>query len=381
MHGDRTIAILGGGFAGLQTARSLERTLPANWTIKLLSLDNFITYAPLLPEVVGASLLPSHVVAPLRQTVKRAQMLMVRVTEIDLAERCIHYAGEGEGLLRYDQLVIALGQHANTGVVKGMGTYSLPLKTLGDAMFLRNRVIARLEHAQLQPDRAAWRWLLSFVVIGGGLCGVETAGELLDFVRASLRYYPQVDAEDVAVQLVHSGEYLLPELSCSLGEFAERKMMGQGVQFHLSARALRVDDRSVYLSTGDVLPAGTVVCTIGSVANPLVSMLPLPMSRGRIDVLPDMSVASHPEVWSIGDCAAVPNAGMGGVCPTTAQFADRQARLLARNVAARVAGPPTQAFSYKPLGMLATVGHNHAVAELFGLRLSGFVAWLLWRGT
>lgn len=374
------ILIVGGGFAGVSAAKELERASPADVSIELLSQENYITYNPLLPEVVGASLLPGHVVAPLRQTLDRARVRMVRVDEIDLEERLVRYAGEGSGISQYDQLVLACGQSANLGIVKGMARYALPLKTLGDALFLRNRVIVRLEQAEQQPDPEARRWLTTFIVLGGGFSGVEVAGELVDFIRASRRYYPQIREDEVRVLLVHGNERLLPELSASLGEFAYRNMMKNGVDIRLKARAVRIDDRAVYLDDGEILSAGTVICTIGTAPNALVADLPLPKNRGRIEVAADMSVPGHPGVWAIGDCAAVINARDGKVCPPTAQSADRQGRQLARNIVSALAGKPTRAFAYKSAGQLSSIGHNKAVAEMFGLRVSGFIAWLMWRG-
>jgi NADH:quinone reductase (non-electrogenic) len=377
---DKRIVIIGGGFAGITLAARLERQVPEGWQIDLLSQENYITYNPLLPEVVGASLLPGHVVAPLRQMVKRTRVCMVKVTEIDLETKMLSYLGEGLGTMPFDHLVLAVGQSANLSVVRGMANYALPLKTLGDALFLRNRVISRLEQAELNPDPEARRWLTTFIVVGGGFSGVEVAGELVDFLHASLRYYPRLVKEDCRVIMLHGTERLLPELSASLGEFAFRKMCMEGLDIRLQARATLVDDRGVHLDDGEFIPAGTVVCTIGTAPNPLVSALPVPKTRGRIDTAPDMSVPGFDGVWALGDCAAVPNALDGKISPPTAQFADRQARVLARNIAASLHGRPTQPFGYKPVGQLSSIGHNKAVAEMYGVRIAGFVAWLLWRG-
>ncbi|NJN50820.1 MAG: NAD(P)/FAD-dependent oxidoreductase [Gammaproteobacteria bacterium] len=377
---NRRVVIVGGGFAGIRLAGELERRIPDDWEIVLLTKENFITYNPLLPEVVGASLLPGHVVAPLRQMVKRTQVRMVSVTDIDPVERTVAYAGEGSGVVAFDHLVIACGQVANLDLVRGMEKFALPLKTLGDALFLRNRVIVRLEHADLQPNVEARRWLTGFVVLGGGFSGVEVAGGLIDFLNGALRYYPRIARDDVKVQLVHSGDHLLPELSASLGDVAQRRLEMRGVEVILNARAARVDDRAVQLSNGEVLSAGTVICTIGSAPNPLLAQLSVNRIKGRIEVAPDMSVPGHPGLWAIGDCAAVPNLRDGTISPPTAQFADRQGRQLARNIAARIAGSTTRPFNYRPQGQLSSVGHNSAVAELSGVRIGGFVAWLLWRG-
>jgi NADH dehydrogenase len=371
------LVIIGGGFAGARLAERLEGRLPAEWQVTLLSRENFITYNPLLPEVVGASLLPGHVIAPLRQLARRTRVSMVQVTDIDLATRTVHYLGEGSGVIPYDELVLACGQRADLSLVKGMAQYALPLKTLGDALFMRNRTIVRLEQAELQPDAELRRWLSSFIVIGGGFSGVEVAGGLMDFLRASRRYYRACG--NPSVTLVHSGERLLPELSPALGEFAERKMRERGIDMRLGARCTRVDDRGITLKDGEILTAGTVICTIGTAANPLIAALPLPKQRGRLEVAPDMSVPSAPGVWALGDCAAVPNAHDGAVSPPTAQFAERQARQLADNLVRQARGLKPRPFRYRPIGQLAAIGHNKAVAELLGLKLAGFVAWLLWR--
>jgi NADH dehydrogenase len=376
----RNLVIVGGGFAGITLAQQLEHRLPPGWKLTLVSQENFITFNPLLPEVVGASILPGHVIAPHRQMIHCSNVCMAQVTEIDYAAKQVHYLGEGSGVLHYDQLVLACGVNANLDLVKGMSQHALPLKTLGDALFLRNRIVSRLEQAELQPDAQARRWLTTFVVIGGGFSGVETAGVLTDFLRASLRYYPRIQPDDIRVVLLHGQNRLLPELSASLGEFAGRKMRMHGLDVRLEARAARIDDRAVTLTSGEIIPAGTVICTIGTQPNSLVTDSPLPKERGRVKVNADMSVPGFDGIWALGDCAAVPNKLDGKISPPTAQFADRQARQLAGNIASNLRGRATTAFSFKPVGQLSTIGHNKAVAEMFGIKLSGFVAWLLWRG-
>jgi NADH dehydrogenase len=373
------LVVVGGGFAGMTAAKCLEHTLPPDWTLTVISQENFITFHPLLPEVVGASVLPGHVIAPHRQMIHCSHVCMAQVTEIDTQSKIIHYLGEGPGTFRYDQLILACGTHASLDIVKGMASYALPLKTLGDALFLRNRIIARLEQAELQPDVTHRRWLTSFVVVGGGFSGVETAGELVDFLDASIKYYKRVRAEDLSITVLYSGDRLLPELSASLGQFAQRRMHARGVHVQLGVRAVEVTDRDVHLDSGEVLPAGTVICTIGTQPNGLIDQLPAPKSRGRLIVGSDMSVPGLDGVWAAGDCAAVPNAVDGKISPPTAQFAEAQARQLAKNVVAHIAGLPTWAFRFRPRGQLASIGHNRAVAQLMGVKLSGFVAWLLWR--
>lgn len=380
MNDSKHLLIIGGGFAGTTLAQSLEHRLPPGWSLTLISQENFITYNPLLPEVVGASILPGHVIAPHRQMICCSSVCMAQVVDIDVQRRVVRYVGERSGELHYDHLVLAFGSNANLDVVKGMSQHALPLKTLGDALFLRNRVIARLEEAELEPDDERRRWLTSFVVVGGGFSGVETVGELVDFLQASLRYYPRIRRDDLRVTLLHGTDRLLPELSPSLGEFTLRKMRMRGVDVRLQARASRVDEHGVTLGDGMRIDAGTVVCTIGTAPNPLLEQIPAPKQRGRLEVGPDFAVPGLPGIWALGDCAAVPNAYDGQVSPPTAQFATRQAKVLARNIRASLAGRPTRAFGFRPLGQLSSVGHNKAVAEIRGLKVSGFVAWLMWRG-
>lgn len=376
----KNLVVVGGGFAGITLAQQLEHRLPQGWQLTLVSQENYITFNPLLPEVIGASILPGHVIAPHRQMIHRSRVCMARVTDIDYEERVVRYLGEGSGTLPFDHLVLACGVNANLALVKGMDQHALPLKTLGDALYLRNRIVSRLEQAELQPDAELRRWLTSFVIVGGGFSGVETAGALVDFLHASLKYYPRIQREDLRVFLLHSQDRLLPELSAALSKFAYDKMHMHGLEVRLEARATQVDDRGVALGNGNYIPAGTIICTIGTQPNPLVSDSPLPKERGRIKVHADMSVPGFPRIWAIGDCAAVPNAHDGKISPPTAQFADRQARQLARNISASLEGRPTKPFTFKPIGQLSTIGHNKAVAEMFGVKLSGFVAWLLWRG-
>jgi len=376
----KNLVVVGGGFAGMTVVRELEHTLPPDWGLTLLSQENFMTFNPLLPEVVGATVLPGHVVAPHRQMVHCSYVCMAKVWEIDTKQKRVHYLGEGSGFMDYDQLVLACGSNANLDIVKGMSNYALPLKTLGDALFLRNRIIARLEQAEMQPDERLRRWLMSFVIVGGGFSGAETAGALADFIDSSLRYYKRVRREDIRIMLIHSGDHLLPELDQSLGRFAEKNMRQRGIEIILNARASRVTDQSVELNGGTIIESGTVICTIGTQTNPLINHIPAVKNRGRLVVNPDMSVPACAGVWALGDCAAVVNSLDGAISPPTAQFAEAQGRHLAGNILLAISGQATKAFRFKPKGQLASVGHNKAVAQVFGLRLSGFLAWLLWRG-
>ncbi|MDZ7750364.1 MAG: NAD(P)/FAD-dependent oxidoreductase [Gammaproteobacteria bacterium] len=376
----RTVAIVGGGFAGITVARRLERQLPDHWRILLLSRENYITYNPLLAEVVGASILPGHVVAPIRQMVHRSSFRMVNVSRVDLEQRRLIMAEPDAEPVHWDRLVLACGVRADLGRVPGMAEHAVPLKLLGDALALRNRILVQLERAARQPDPEVRRALTRFVVVGGGFSGVEVAGEIQDFLAEAVRYYPEVDAADCRVAVVHSRDRLLNEISEGLGRYAEKRMRRNGIDIHLGARVAQVDGRGVELSGGGRVEGATVVATIGTAPMGLIEGVALPKEKGRIVTAPDLSVQDHPDIWALGDCAWVINQADGQPSPPTAQFAVRQAALVADNLVRREAGRDTRPFHYRSRGQLASIGHNKAVAEIYGLRLSGFPAWLLWRG-
>jgi NADH dehydrogenase len=375
---DRNIVVVGGGFAGTALTKYLHRRLPPGWGVILLSEENYVTYTPLLAEVAGASLLPGHAVAPIRQ-LSDAEFYRARVTAVDPERRLVHYEGWRRGVLPFEHLVLAFGMTANLEMAAGMAEHALPLKTLGDALHLRNQVLLRLEEAELEPDPEAQRVLRSFVVIGGSFSGTELAGALADLLRAARRYYPGLRRAPARVTLVEAGDRLLPEFPASLGEFAARALKKRGVEIRTGRRASRVSGRGITLAPDESVAAATVATTVGFAPNPLAGRVALPQERGRLKTNPDLSVPDHDGLWALGDCASVVNAYDGRHSPPTAQFAVRQARTLADNIARKVSGRPRRPFRYRPLGQLASIGHRKAVANVAGINISGLPAWLLWR--
>ncbi|MBL8448174.1 MAG: NAD(P)/FAD-dependent oxidoreductase [Zoogloeaceae bacterium] len=377
---ERNIVIIGGGFAGTTLAQALEQRLPPPWRVVLVSQESYTTFNPMLAEVVGASVFPEHVIAPIRQMVSQTRFIMATVTEVDTARRLVvgnTLAGRRE--IPYEHLVFAFGTRANLALVPGMEEHALPLKLIGDALFIRNRVLQRVARIELEADPEIRRRLGHFVVVGGGFSGVEVAGELADFLASARRFYPRVRPEELAVTILQDGARLLPELPECLGQAAARSMAKRGIQVRLGARAAQVADTGVTLASGEFLSSATVICTIGTKPNPVVERLGVPTQRGRIETEPDMQVRMHPGLWAIGDCALVPNARSGQLSPPTAQFAVAQAGQLADNLLAAIDGRPTRPFGHVSRGMMATTGHMKGVAQVFGLRLSGLPAWLLWR--
>ena len=376
----KAIVIVGGGFAGTTLAQALDGKLPRDRELLLLSEESYTTFNPMLPEAVGASIFPEQVVAPIRQMLKRGRFIMGRVTRVDTAKKtlvCSSLAGEVE--IGYEHLVLAFGNRARLDLIDGLAEHALPLKTVGDAMHIRNVVLRRIARIELESDGGLRRRLGHFVVIGGGFSGVEVAGELVDCLKSIRRYYPRVAKGELKVTVLQDQPRLLPELPEALGTAALRSLSRRGVDVRLGARASAVTDATVTLANGDVLAAATVICTIGTQPNALLEGVRVPSERGRIVVEADLAVKGPSGLWSIGDCAQVVNARDGKLAPPTAQFAVREAHCLAANLLAAIAGRPTRPFDYRSRGSMAAIGHMKGVAEIFGLQLSGLPAWLLWR--
>jgi len=375
-----TIAIVGGGFAGTTLARELDGALPPGYQLLLISEESYTTFNPMLPEAVSASVFPEQVVAPIRQMLTRGRFIMGRVSAIDPAAKTLRCATlAGERTVTYEHLVLAFGNRARLDLIPGLAEHALPLKTVGDAMHIRNMVLRCVARIELEDDPAVRRRLGHFVVIGGGFSGVEVAGELVDCLKSIRRYYPRVAADELKVTVLQDQPRLLLELSERLGAAADRSLAARGVDIRTGTKAVAVSNEAVTLADGTMLPSATVICTIGTRPNALVEGLGVPTERGRIVVNGDLSIKDMPGLWAIGDCAQVSNARDGKVAPPTAQFAVREARCLARNLAALLAGRPTQVFHYRPRGSMAAIGHLKGVADIFGIPLSGLPAWLLWR--
>jgi NADH dehydrogenase len=373
------IVIVGGGFAGANLTRLLQRRAKFA-DVTLVSEESYTTFNPMLAEVVGATVFPEHVVAPLRATVGSARFVMGTVGSVDFLEKrlqCDTLKGNVE--LQYDHLVLAFGNRARVDLIAGMAEHAVVLKTVGDAMHIRNLVLRRLAQIELESDAALRKCLGHFVIVGGGFSGVEVAGAIADSLREIRRYYPRVAADELKVTLLQSVDRLLVELPPSLGQAAERSLTKRGVEVMTMTGASAITARDVQLNDGRVISAATTICTIGTTPNALtVRLQPLAMERGRIACQPDLSVAGADGVWAIGDCALIRN-GEQGLAPPTAQFAIAEARHLAKNLVARCLGRATQPFTYTARGMMATVGHLKGVAKIFGIRLSGLPAWMLWR--
>jgi len=388
------VVIAGGGFGGFYAARALERLLPAQSArVTLVNDANYMLYTPLLPGAAGATLDPRHVAVPLRSQLKRTDLVIGVVTGADMAGRALAVKRiDGVNLdLPFHQLVVALGSVSRTLPVPGLADHAIGLKSLADAIALRNQVLTCLDIAESLEDPAMRAEYLGFVFVGAGYAGVEGLAELQDFATEAIELYPRCRAEGMRWLLVEAGKRSMQEVPESLSEFAERELRGRGIEVSTNTTLREVAQGHATLSDGRSIPARTVVWTAGVKPNPAVARLGLPLGPGgrvvvdptmRVDVpqLTQAAAGGAGAVWAIGDCAAVPDAyAQGRPSPPTAQHAIRQGRRVARNVAATLAGGRARPFRYRTKGVVAELGHNQAVAITLGIRWRGFPAWFIAR--
>jgi NADH:ubiquinone reductase (H+-translocating) len=382
-HARQRIVILGGGFAGVYAALRLEKTLARDPDIEvvLVSRENFLLFTPMLHEVVTGELAPTDIVNALHKLLGRVDLFLGEVESIDLAGRSVtvsHGDSHHRHELPFDQLVLALGASTNFFKLPGVEERALTMKSLGDALHLRNHLIRNLEEADFEcyADR---QYLLTIVVAGAGFAGVETIGGLNDFIRESLKFYSHLKEEMLRFVLVDAGPAILPELSPKLGAYAQKKLAKRGVEILLNTRVESFSDQGVQLSNGMTIQTNTLIWTGGNAPHPLLTTLPCQKERGRPLVNEFLEVPEWPGVWAVGDCAAIRDPRTAKLYPPTAQHALRQGKVLARNLRAAICGGTKRPFVYSMLGQLAAIGKRTGVANILGLNFSGFLAWFLWR--
>lgn len=377
------VVIVGGGFAAVMFAKTLRGKLrPSECEIMVFSRENHMVFHPLLADVAGASINAEAAAAPLRQMLPGVGCRTERVQRIDLGASEIEF-DNGTGTLarlHYDHLVMACGAESNLGIIPGMSEHAFPFKVMRDALDLREHIVSQMEKAEATSDAELRRRHLHYIVVGAGFSGVEVAGEMNELVRSSTRFYRNFREQDVVVTMVHSQNQILPEVAPTLREFARKKMEKAGITIMLNTRAVAATQEGIELNNGQMLLGGTIVCTIGTSISPLVQQLDVPKEKGRIRTTPEMRIEGQTNAWALGDCAFIINAVDNKPSPTTGQFAERQGRQAALNLVRILKGRPTLPFSFKALGQLCSIGGYSAVAEMFGMRVSGFPAWFMWRG-
>ncbi len=385
------IVIAGGGFAAVYCARTLGKVLgkaEGHRRVALISERNVFTFQPMLAEVVGASLLAQDVVNPLRQFCRGVTVLQGRIHSVHWARRELVLDGgrfTRNHTVNFEHLVLTLGAVTDLSNVPGLAEYGWPMRTVSDALRLRSAIINRLEEANLVEDPAIRARLLTFVVVGGGYTGVETAGQLCALVTESKHLYFNLRNAVPRVILVHGKDQLLAEIGPELGDYARKILERNHVEVRLNTRVIEVTATKAILNDGTTLDAATLVSTIGSAPNPIVldlcQQIGATAIKGRIQTEPSMRVPGQTHLWAAGDCAAVPWSDKGTLklSPPTSQFAVRHGRQLALNLLRALKNEPLKPFAYRYLGQLATIGSREAVAEILGFHFRGFIAWWLWR--
>ena len=382
----KRILILGGGFAGLYAAMELEKKLAGdpNVAITLINKDNFFLFTPMLHEVAASDLDMTHIVNPVRKLLKKVQFFVGNVEEIHLDRKEVtvsHGYDHHTHPLGYDHLVIALGSVTNFFNLPGLNEHALTMKSLGDAIALRNRIIQHLEEADTECAAQNREALLTFVVAGGGFAGVETLASINDFARRSLRFYPNLREEMLRMILVHPGDVILPELGAKLGTYAQKRLTDRKVEILSQTRVSAATEGTVTLSSGEVIKTNTLIWTAGVAANPILQKLPCKSERGRLMANEYLELPEWPGVWAVGDAALIHDSKTGKFHPPTAQHAQREGKTVAANIISELY-PERQGkktFGFSTLGQLATIGRRTGVANIMGMNFSGFAAWWLWR--
>lgn len=390
-HPKKQILILGGGFAGVYTAMYLEEGMfwgeRDQYEISLVSLENYMVFQPLLPEVISGTIEMLHVITPIRRMAKRTRLHTREIVSIDMQRQIVTLGPEflpKTKELRFDHLVVALGSRLNYSIVPGMREHAIPFKYLGDALRLRTAIVQVLEEADNETDPDERRRLLTFVVGGGGFSGVECIAEMHDFLISAISAYQSIKAKDLRVVLLQSADRILPELGESLAKYAQKILVERGIEIRLNTRLQAVTAEGAVLQSksskdAEFIPARIVVATVPAAPHRLIEKLPVEKDKGgRVVVSAEMLVPGTSNLWAIGDCAAVPQPD-GIMSPPTAQHALRQAKTCASNILATLRGTPMRRFSFTGLGKLASLGHRSAVAEVFGIKMHGFIAWVFWR--
>jgi NADH dehydrogenase len=381
----KKILILGAGFAGIATARGLERRLrPDEAEITVVGRDNFTLFTPMLPEVFAGGIETRHIVTPVRAQLKRSQYVLGDVVELDVDARnaqVLHMITGARQTLTYDHVVLALGSVTSTFGIDGVAEHALPLKTLEDAERLRNRMIATLELADVTSDPVERERLLTYVIVGGGYTGCEAAGEVIDLFSSITKFYENIKLADVRIVMIEAGSALLAGLPPAMGAYTQKNLASRGVEIMMGDPVTCIDDQELSLKSGTTIPTATVIWSAGVRPTPVLKNLPVQHARnGGIVVGRDMSVPGRPGTWALGDCAWIPTGKPDEWYPMTAQHAIREGPALAANIAATLRGQPTKPFDFTALGTMASLGAHKGVAALpNNAVITGFLAWFLWR--
>ena len=389
----KRILVLGGGFAGVDCTRKLESYFQSNYDIEitLVSDDNFLLFTPMLPQIVAGTIAPRHIVMPLRALCKKARIYESAVRDINPVQQHVTLEGTPEKIgvrIHYDYLVIALGSQTNFFGLKDVEKNSFTMKTLADAISLRNRLIDMLEQAENEKNPKIKQRLLTFVIVGGGFAGVETAGEINDFLHDAVSYYHNTKKEDVQVILVEALSTILPGFNEKLTEYAHNKLEKNGIKILLQNAVTSFDGKYVAInklpesSLGDdskkMIDSHTLVWTAGVTPVEIIQKSVFKVKKGKIIVNEFLEIPDYPGIFAIGDCSQFDDQ-VSNKFPPTAQLAEAHAKLAAYNIKQTIENKEKRKFEYKWKGQSAVIGKHYGIAEAMGMKITGFWAWVLWR--
>ena len=389
------ILVVGGGYVGMYTALRLQKKLKreikrGQVEITVVSPDPYMTYQPFLPEAAAGSISPRHVVVPLRRVLDRCRVVIGEATAIDHGKRTATLStlateeeGTGTEELAYDELVLAPGSISRTLPIPGLAEHGVGFKTVEEAIGLRNHVIEQMDIASSTRDPAIRDAALTFVFVGGGYAGVEALAELEDMARYAVRYYHNVDADDLKWILVEASNRILPEVGEEMGTYTITQLRRRNIQVLLETRLESCVDRVAVLSDGQRFPTRTLVWTAGVKPHPVLAATDLPLTaHGRLACTPELMIDGATHAWAAGDAAAVPDVTAtepGTTTAPNAQHAVRQAKILGDNIAHSLRDEPLQTYAHKYVGSVASLGLHKGVAQVYGRKLKGYPAWFMHR--
>jgi len=380
------IVVVGGGYVGMYTALRLQKKLrKGEAEVTVIDPQPHMTYQPFLPEAAAGSIEPRHVVVPLRKVLQKCQHLTGRVTAISHADHevTVDLAAGHTTTVGYDVLIVAPGSVARTLPVPGLAEQGIAFKTVGEAIYLRNHVLSRLDAAATTLDPSLRRRLLTFLVVGGGYAGIEALAELADMARYASRYYENINREDIRWVLVEAANRIMPEVGPKMGRYTVERLLDADIEVNLDTRVKTMVGGHVELDDGQSFDADTIIWTAGVKPNPMLDNTDLPRdNRGRIECSAELEVNGMPGVFSAGDCASVPDLSKEDPDAKTspsAQHAVRQAKVLADNIVAHVRGKQLKQYKHSYAGSVASLGLYKGVAEIYGIKLRGIIAWFMHR--
>jgi len=389
--------ILGGGFAGVECARQLESEFGNNSEIELvmISEDNFLLFTPMLPQVASGMIETRHIVLPIRTICQKTKFYEGRIKNIDPFGKLINLWGTGDKRsvsIHYDFLVVALGSETNFFGMADVEKNAYTMKTLNDAVVLRNRIIDMLEQAENETNPILRKSFLNFVVAGGGFAGIETAGELMDLILDARKHYPNIHKDDLKVIVIEALPMILPGFNEKLAKFAKQKLIERGIDIKLQTAITSFDGNevttklldqnpkdSVDESKVDSIITKTLIWTAGVTPVNTIKRSMLKTDRGKVIINDYLEVQDFPGVFAIGDCALFLNPETKRPYPPTAQIAEAQAKTAAKNLTALIKNSEKEKFEYHSKGQMAIIGKRSGIATFLGMNISGFWAWLIWR--